>query len=87
MIQVIYLSDFDGDEYLGRGDLSTVICRLVGGRRASEPSALAGACRLSAADVDTLVSKLLEEADLDDDGRLAFAEFDHVMSKAPDFAK
>uniref|UniRef100_A0A2P2IB89 Calcium and integrin-binding protein 1-like n=1 Tax=Hirondellea gigas TaxID=1518452 RepID=A0A2P2IB89_9CRUS len=77
--------DFDGDEYLGRGDLQSVVCRLVGGREASDPSALGPQNRLSVADVDCLVSKLLEEADLDDDGRLAYAEFDHVMSKAPDF--
>jgi len=78
--------DFDGDEYLGREDLETVICRLVGGRDCNEPAGLSEAYTLNFDDVSTLVNKLLEEADLDDDGRLAYAEFDHVMSKAPDFA-
>jgi len=77
--------DFDGDEYLGRGDLESVICRLVGGRDGLEEPHSPDS-RLAPEDVAKLVSKLLEEADLDDDGRLAYAEFDHVMSKAPDFA-
>lgn len=34
-----------------------------------------------------LVTRVLEEADLDDDGMLAFAEFEHVISKSADFAK
>ncbi|KAF2366120.1 EF-hand domain pair [Trinorchestia longiramus] len=80
------MTDFDGDEYLDRGDLTTLVCRLVGGRHVNEPSQLVSDLRMSASDVDILVSKILEEADLDDDGRLAYAEFDHVMSKAPDFA-
>lgn len=29
----------------------------------------------------------MEEADLDDDKTLSFAEFEHVISKAPDFVK
>ncbi|KAA0190587.1 hypothetical protein HAZT_HAZT001825 [Hyalella azteca] len=79
--------DFDGDEYLDRSDLTQVVCRLIGGRHVTEPSQLVADLRMSSSDVDILVSKILEEADLDDDGRLAYAEFDHVMSKAPDFAK
>ncbi|XP_018013815.1 calcium and integrin-binding protein 1 [Hyalella azteca] len=78
--------DFDGDEYLDRSDLTQVVCRLIGGRHVTEPSQLVADLRMSSSDVDILVSKILEEADLDDDGRLAYAEFDHVMSKAPDFA-
>ena len=29
----------------------------------------------------------MQEADLDDDAVLSFAEFEHVISKAPDFVK
>ena len=29
----------------------------------------------------------MQEADLDDDEALSFAEFEHVISKAPDFVK
>ena len=31
--------------------------------------------------------QILEEADLDDDDSLSFAEFEHVISKAPDFVR
>ncbi len=33
------------------------------------------------------VFQILEESDLDDDDALSFAEFEHVISKAPDFMK
>ncbi|CAH3176068.1 unnamed protein product [Porites lobata] len=33
------------------------------------------------------VNKIFDEADLDDDSQLSFAEFEHVISKAPDFVK
>ena len=29
----------------------------------------------------------MKEADLDNDGKLSFAEFEHVISKSPDFLK
>lgn len=32
-------------------------------------------------------SKVLEEADLDEDGMLSFIEFEHVISRAPDFVR
>ncbi|KAG7160449.1 Calcium and integrin-binding protein 1-like, partial [Homarus americanus] len=67
--------DFDGDDYLGRGDLEETITKLVSPQRFSDR------------DMEALVSRVLEEADLDDDGMLAFAEFEHVISKSPDFAK
>ena len=41
--------------------------------------------RLKEEDRALLVSQLLEEADLDEDGALSFAEFDHVITKTPDF--
>lgn len=31
--------------------------------------------------------QIFDEADLDDDSQLSFAEFEHVISKAPDFVK
>lgn len=34
-----------------------------------------------------LINRIYEEADLDDDGMLSFAEFEHVISKSPDFSK
>ena len=33
----------------------------------------------------SIIKKIMVEADLDDDNQLSFAEFEHVISKAPDF--
>ena len=33
------------------------------------------------------ILQILMEADLDEDDSLSFAEFEHVISKAPDFVK
>jgi len=30
---------------------------------------------------------MMQEADLDDDQQLSYAEFEHVISKSPDFMK
>nr|XP_053630460.1 calcium and integrin-binding protein 1-like [Cherax quadricarinatus] len=57
-----------------RRDLEETITKLVSPQR------------FSPGDMEALVSRVLEEADLDDDGMLAFAEFEHVISKSPDFA-
>lgn len=60
---------------LGVGDLREVIDRL------STPN------RLSESDMQRLLQFLLEEADLDDDGALSFAEFEHIIEKSSDFSK
>lgn len=67
--------DFDGDDMLGVSDLRNVIDRLTGTQRLSE------------ADIQLLIQNILDEADLDDDGALSFAEFEHIVDKSPDFAK
>ena len=36
-------------------------------------------------EVALVVEKVLDEGDLDDDGKLSFLEFEAVISKAPDF--
>lgn len=61
---------------LGVNDLRQVIDRLTG----SEQS-------LSEQEMQHLIQNILDEADLDDDGALSFAEFEHVISKSPDFTK
>ena len=33
------------------------------------------------------VLQVIEEADLDDDGKLSYVEFEHVISRAPDFLR
>ena len=65
--------DFNEDDYICEKDLEKVIIRLCGEER------------LSSEDTKAIIKKILQEADLDDDNQLSFAEFEHVISKAPDF--
>jgi calcium and integrin-binding protein 1 len=67
--------DFDGDDMLGIGDLRQVVDRLTASQRLNE------------GDMQQLIQYLLEEADLDDDGALSFAEFEHIIEKSSDFSK
>lgn len=71
----INILDFDGDDMLGVEDLKQVINRLTGENRLSE------------SDMQQLIQNVLEEADLDDDGALSFAEFEHIIDKSSDFSK
>lgn len=68
--------DFDGDDMLSKNDLKQVIQRLIGFNN-----------QFSDMDMDQLIQNILEEADLDDDGSLSFAEFEHVIDKSSDFTK
>lgn len=67
--------DFDGDDMLGIPDLRQVVHRLTGSQSLTEQ------------DMQLLIQNILEEADLDDDGALSFAEFEHIIDKSSDFAK
>lgn len=60
---------------LGVGDLRQVVDRLTAPQRLNE------------ADMQQLLQCLLDEADLDDDGALSFAEFEHIIEKSSDFSK
>lgn len=65
--------DFDGDDMLGVNDLKNVVERLVGNND------------LGSDEIKLLIQNILEEADLDDDGSLSFAEFEHIIEKSSDF--
>uniref|UniRef100_A0A1L8DW92 Protein with signal anchor n=2 Tax=Nyssomyia neivai TaxID=330878 RepID=A0A1L8DW92_9DIPT len=67
--------DFDGDDMLGVSDLRQVIERLIGDGNT-----------LTDNDVKLLIQTILDEADLDDDGALSFAEFEHIIDKSSDFS-
>lgn len=69
--------DFDGDDMLSKNDLKQVIQRLIGN----------GNNHFSDLDMEQLIQNILDEADLDDDGSLSFAEFEHVIDKSSDFTK
>lgn len=60
---------------LGSSDLKQVISKLTGENKLSE------------AEMNILVQNILEEADLDDDGALSFAEFEHIIDRSSDFLK
>lgn len=64
--------DFDGDNYLGKEDLRSTLRCLTRNE-------------LSEEEVEFVVEKVLEETDLDDDGKLSYIEFEHVISRSPDF--
>ncbi|XP_064626654.1 calcium and integrin-binding protein 1-like [Lineus longissimus] len=65
--------DFDEDDMISEDDLKKVINRLTGDQKLSEQ------------DMNQLIKNIFMEADLDEDNSLSFAEFEHVISKAPDF--
>ncbi|KAK2186548.1 hypothetical protein NP493_196g00006 [Ridgeia piscesae] len=73
--------DFDNNDMIGKTDLEEVINRLTGSN-----SQLPDAQHLLKPDeMEKLISNILQEADLDQDKALSYAEFEHVISKAPDF--
>ncbi|XP_046376977.1 calcium and integrin-binding protein 1-like [Haliotis rufescens] len=69
--------DFDEDDMLSSTDLRNVVDHLTSFQNDEQ--------KLSDEDMQQLIDNILEEADLDDDDSLSFAEFEHVISKAPDF--
>lgn len=64
--------DFDQDNFLGHYDLTRTVNCITRNELSSE-------------EVEFICSKVLEEADLDDDGKLSYSEFEHVISRASDF--
>ncbi|XP_045603945.1 calcium and integrin-binding family member 2 [Procambarus clarkii] len=64
--------DFDGDGFLGEEDLQQCVRHLTHDL-------------LTPDEYSTIVAKVLEEADVDCDGRLSQSEFTHVILKSPEF--
>lgn len=60
---------------LGTLDLKQVIIKLTGDNKLTE------------SEIHMLVQHILEEADLDDDGALSFAEFEHIIDRSSDFLR
>jgi hypothetical protein len=40
---------------------------------------------LEPGEIQIIVGKILEEGDIDDDGKLGFVEFQHIIERSPDF--
>ncbi|XP_062585324.1 calcium and integrin-binding protein 1-like [Saccostrea cucullata] len=64
--------DFDDDGYLGRKDMKTIVHRMTGDEKLNE------------ADLDQLIDDIYTEADVDDDGRLSYPEFENIVHNCPD---
>ncbi|XP_061855559.1 calcium and integrin-binding protein 1 [Colius striatus] len=69
--------DFDDDGTLDRKDLEKLVNCLTGQGEES---------RLSTAEMEQLIQNILEESDIDKDGTINLSEFQHVISRSPDFA-
>uniref|UniRef100_A0A6M2DHW1 Putative ca2+-binding kinase n=1 Tax=Xenopsylla cheopis TaxID=163159 RepID=A0A6M2DHW1_XENCH len=68
--------DFDEDDMLGVNDLKEIIKRLNGQEN-----------QLNEQEVDRVIRNVLDEGDLDDDGAISFAEFEHIIDRSSDFAR
>ncbi|XP_041367026.1 calcium and integrin-binding family member 3-like isoform X2 [Gigantopelta aegis] len=66
--------DYDNDNVLNRDDLERFVTALTKNELTEE-------------EMHFVVSKVLEEVDMDDDGSLSYLEFEHVMSRATGFEK
>ncbi|NXD17066.1 CIB1 protein, partial [Nothocercus nigrocapillus] len=73
-----HIFDFNDDGILDKKDLENLVNCLTG---QSEES------RLSDAEMEQLIKNILEESDIDKDGTINFCEFQHVVSRSPDFAR
>ncbi|XP_030875861.1 calcium and integrin-binding protein 1, partial [Leptonychotes weddellii] len=69
--------DFDDDGTLNREDLSHLVNCLTGQGEDT---------RLSASEMKQLIDNILEESDIDRDGTINLSEFQHIISRSPDFA-
>ncbi|CAK5084654.1 unnamed protein product [Meloidogyne enterolobii] len=86
--------DFDGDEFLGREDLRQMIDALT--RKEVEQifrlknfiyKPIENDLEMSDEEVEFIIDRIIEEADLDGDKRISQAEFEHVVSRSPDFVR
>ncbi|XP_062551780.1 calcium and integrin-binding family member 2 [Armigeres subalbatus] len=74
-IKVFYafkIYDYDRDGFIGQSDLLNVITALTRNE-------------LTVEEHQQIVEKVIEEADVDGDGKLSYLEFEHVITRAPDF--
>nr|XP_028577612.1 calcium and integrin-binding family member 4 [Podarcis muralis] len=65
--------DFNDDGFVDEEDLQNVIRRSINRNNLSEE------------EIASLANHVLEEADLDNDKMLSLVEFEHAMTKSPDF--
>lgn len=66
--------DFNVDNFLCKEDLEKTLNRLTKEELTPE-------------EVDLVCEKTIEEADLDGDSKLSFADFENMITRAPDFLR
>ncbi|EDW56534.1 GM15782 [Drosophila sechellia] len=74
-IKVFYafkIYDFDQDGFIGHADLMSCLTTMTKNE-------------LSPEEHQQIADKVIEEADVDGDGKLSILEFEHVILRAPDF--
>ncbi|XP_034246209.1 calcium and integrin-binding family member 2 [Thrips palmi] len=74
-IKVYYafkIYDFDNDQFLGPSDLQQTLRLLTQSQLLPE-------------EMTQVCEKVVDECDVDADGRLSYMEFEHVITRAPDF--
>ncbi|XP_076847419.1 calcium and integrin-binding family member 3 [Brachyhypopomus gauderio] len=64
--------DFNNDDFICKSDLEKTLNRLTRNE-------------LSKTEVDLVCKKVLNEADMDNDGRLSLEDFQNMIAKAPEF--
>ena len=68
------LTDFNTDNFICKEDLELTLARLT-------------KSELDEDEVVLVCDKVIEDADLDGDGKLGFADFEDMIAKAPDFLR
>lgn len=71
-IYAFKIYDYNRDSFICKEDLQQTVVKLTKGE-------------LSVEEVTLVCEKAIEEADLDGDQKLSFADFENMISKAPDF--
>ncbi|XP_065498172.1 calcium and integrin-binding family member 2 isoform X2 [Caloenas nicobarica] len=71
-IYAFKIYDFNTDNFICKADLEKTLNKLTREELTAEEIAL-------------VCEKVIEEADMDGDGKLGFADFENMISKAPDF--
>ncbi|XP_070555273.1 calcium and integrin-binding protein 1-like [Ptychodera flava] len=72
--------DFNEDDLVDESDIREMVRRITASSEENEQ-------RLTENEMKLLIDNIFSETDLDDDRKLTFAEFSHVISRSPDFMR
>lgn len=74
LFSVISRQDFNNDDFICKSDLEKTLNKLTRNE-------------LTEDEVRMVCEKVIDEADLDNDGRLSLEDFQHMIVRAPDFLR